>query len=105
MTGSASFDARRRKSSRAFVLALLALGSAEGTDKWLGQDVARALLVEPDQLERQRQLADSWRIAANAAHDGVDAMRDIYPRRHRYLTGYDLPRAGEACHAFEGGLA
>ncbi len=55
-----------------------------------------------DMDERQRQLADSWRIAANAAHDGLDAMRDIYPRRHRYLTGYDLPRAGEACHAFEG---
>lgn len=29
-------------------------------------------------------------------------MRDIYPRRHRYLTWNDLPRAGEACHAFEG---
>lgn len=50
--------------------------------------------------ERQRELADSWRIAVDAAHDGLDAMRDIYPRRHRYLTGYDLPRAGEACHAF-----
>lgn len=54
-----------------------------------------------DMDERQRQLADSWRIAANAAHDGLDAMRDIYPRRHRYLTWDDLPRAGEACHAFE----
>jgi hypothetical protein len=38
-----------------------------------------------DMDERQRQLADSWRIAANAAQDGLDAMRDIYPRRHRHL--------------------
>jgi hypothetical protein len=36
-----------------------------------------------DMDERQRQLADSWRIAVDAAHDGLDAMRDIYPRRHR----------------------
>lgn len=26
-------------------------------------------------------------------------MRDIYPRRHRWLTAGDLPRPGEACHA------
>jgi hypothetical protein len=55
-----------------------------------------------DMDERQRQLADSWRIAIDAAHDGLDAMGDIYPRRHRQLTADDLlPRAGEACHAFE----
>ena len=54
-----------------------------------------------DMDERQRQLVDSWRIAVDAAHDGLDAMRDIYPRRHGYLTGYDGPQAGEACHAFE----
>jgi hypothetical protein len=54
-----------------------------------------------DMDERQRQFADSWRTAANAAHDGLDAMRDIYPRRHRELAWDDLPRAGEACHAFE----
>lgn len=33
-------------------------------------------------------------------HDGLDAMRDIYPRRHKYLAG-SVPQAGEACHAFE----
>jgi hypothetical protein len=43
----------------------------------------------------------AWRVAVGAAHDGLDAMRAIYPRRHRQLTGYDLPRAGEARHAFE----
>lgn len=30
--------------------------------------------------ERQRQLADSWRMALDSAHDGLDAMRDIWPR-------------------------
>lgn len=50
--------------------------------------------------ERQRQVADSWRIAVDAAHDGLDAMRDIYPRRHKDLAGC-VPQAGEASHAFE----
>jgi hypothetical protein len=54
-----------------------------------------------DMDERQRQLAASGRVAVDAAHDGLDAMRDIYSLRHRQLTGDNLPRAGEACHAFE----
>lgn len=46
-----------------------------------------------DMDEHQRQLADSWRIAIDAAHDGMDAMRDIYPRRHTQLTGGRPPAA------------
>lgn len=55
-----------------------------------------------DMDERQRQLADSWRIAANAAHDGLDAMRDIYPREAKWqLVATEIDTAGSALRGFE----
>jgi hypothetical protein len=55
-----------------------------------------------DMDERQRQLADSWRIAANAAHDGLDAMRDIYPQEAKWqLVATEIDKAGSALRGFE----
>jgi hypothetical protein len=43
----------------------------------------------------ERQLADSWRMALDAAHDGLGAMRDIYPRRaRRGLVASEIDKAG-----------
>ncbi|HZV73765.1 MAG TPA: hypothetical protein VFF79_08625 [Conexibacter sp.] len=51
--------------------------------------------------ERERQLADSWRMALDAAHDGPEAMRDIWPRRRSQLAEEHLRTAGKALRAFE----
>lgn len=55
-----------------------------------------------DMDERRRQLADSWRTAVDAAHDGLDAMRDIYPREAKWrLVATEIDKAGSALRRFE----
>lgn len=54
-----------------------------------------------DMDTRESQLADSWRMALDAAHDGLEAMRDIWPRRASGLVPGDVDKAERAVRAFE----
>lgn len=54
-----------------------------------------------DMDRRHRGLADSWRMAFDAAHDGLEAMRDIWPRRRESLVDTRHEDAVTALRDFE----
>jgi hypothetical protein len=55
-----------------------------------------------DEMDRRdRALADSWRMAFDAAHDGLEAMRDVWPRRRDSLAVDQHEDAVAALRDFE----
>jgi hypothetical protein len=50
-------------------------------------------------------MAESWRMAFDAAHDGLEAMRDIWPRRRNQIAVSQHDDAQSALRAFESGYS
>lgn len=65
----------------------------------LMQETWDAAIADMD--NRERQFADEWRMAFDAAHDGLHAMRAIWPQRHNQITASLADDARASLHAFE----